>query len=608
MKKGFSVVEVVLAAGIFAVFISGAVVALISGWYGNRQGADTALATEYAGEGLEAVRSMRNRDYALVTNTAGSGISRDVSGLWSFSGVNNTTDSGRMTRAISVESVNRLGDNIVPAPTGTTDPNTKKITAKVNWNLTAARPQEVAVSSYLTNWKAPIGASGGLLVYGDATTTPRWRGYDQTGNIFGGESNGPVGTKGLNWVVKSSPVSHEAIAGYTDGAGRLQVLCFDGTNWSAEWGPVGVGGTGTTRRFDIAYEKTSGDVLVVYSRDVATTNEMGYRTKLGSTGCGTANWSGETPLNPVRTSGIVYWVQMERSPASGSNNIALSWADASSYLSAMIWTGSSWGIAEPAAALETNLERVGATPDVPSFDMAYESVTGNLMVVWGLYQSAGCKAGTTITTTNCIRYARYTTSWSAVAVVPTVAAPATNIDISANPDTNELLVASLDNDQADLSIAYWSGNSWTGKFNQDQSTRVAAAGSKLVATGWLINGSATRKIVIYNDSGTTNVGWVVCTTGVTCTTQTDWTPTPVFANPQTWYDIQTDPNNKNQLMLVLADSGSDLFAKRLDMTSAAAFTWTNSDDPDGGGPLTGPLENSLGQAIASPFSFGYWMK
>jgi len=203
----------------------------------------------------------------------------------------------------------------------------------------------------------------------------------------------------------------------------------------------------------------------------------------------------------------------------------------------------------------------------------------------------------------CIRYATYISSWSAVAVIPTVADPATNIDISANPNTNELLVASLDNSQADLSIAYWSGSAWTGKANQDTSTRVAAAGTKLVATGWLINGANTRKIIAYNDSATRNVGWVVCTTAATCTTQTDFTPTPVFANPQTWYGIQMDPKNKMKLMFTLSDNAFDLHAKRLTMNSSGTFTspdgWTNSN-----GSVA--IETTLGQATTSPFGFAYW--
>ncbi|TSC85710.1 MAG: Uncharacterized protein G01um101416_824 [Microgenomates group bacterium Gr01-1014_16] len=603
MRKGYLVIEVLLAAALFVTFATGAIVAVISSGDTNRRAAEQTAAMGYLSEGLEAARSIKNQGFANLLPTPSLGVARSAGGVWSFSGTSNSTDSGRYTRVISVADVNRDGSgNIVL--TGTPDPNTKKVTSGVSWNFTAARPQDLSVSTYMTNWRAAIGASdNALLAYGDGITAPtnepRYRLYTNSSNTFGTEtSTALAGAIARNVVTRTSPTKREAIVAYGDNVGTLRVLCFDGSTWSADWSAT-IGGTGTTRRFDIAYETTSGDVVVAYSTNAATTNEMAYRTKLGSTGCGSANWAAATNIDAVRTAGIVQWVRLGGSVASGSNNIALAWADAASDLSATIWTGSGWTIAEPAAALETSLEFATAAQDVESFDLAFESTSGNLMIVWGLFQATTCTAGTTIATTNCIRYARYTTSWSAVAVIPTVADPATNIDISANPNTNELLTAALDNSAADLSIAYWSGSVWTGKANHDTSTRVAAAGTKLVRTAWLISGATTRKIVVYNDSTATNVGWVVCTTGATCTTQTDWVPTPIFANPQSWYDVQMDPLNKDRLMFGLSDNATDLFAKRLVMDATPAFTWTNAD----GGAA---MELTLGRATAQPFSFAYW--
>jgi hypothetical protein len=290
---------------------------------------------------------------------------------------------------------------------------------------------------------------------------------------------------------------------------------------------------------------------------------------------------------------------MEASPVSSSNTIAVAWADANSDLSAMEWTGSSFAIAEPTAALETNLERASASQDVQSFDIAMESTTGNLMVAWGLSQASSCTAGTTISTTNCIRYARYTGSWSSVAVIPTVADAATNIDISANPNSNEIILGALDNSSADLSTAYWSGSAWTGRANVDTSAGTPLAGTKLVATGWLISSAATRSIIVYMDSSGTGISWLVESGSAAPVAQTDFTTTPAIGNPKKWVDIQTDPKNKDRLMLTVSDTNSDLFAKRLVMTSTPAFTWTNSD---GGAALNA----NLGQATTSPFSFAYW--
>jgi hypothetical protein len=610
-RRGFSLIEVILAAAVFITFATAATVALVSGYNANRLGAEFTIANQFAAEGIEATKSIKNQAYANLVNTSATGVDRNgTTGVWQFGGTNDTFTVGKnYTRTIKVESVNRDGTppngNIV-AVGGTTDADTKKVTSTVTWNFNSARPETISLVTYLTDWRKAIATFGdALLAYGDTASVaqPKFRTYTDSTNTFSAEaSTGNSFTDtlvGKNFFVQTSPTKTEAVVGYVNNSGVLRILCYDGSNWSSEW-TVTVGGNGTNDgRYGIAFEKTTGDAMVVYSTNTATSNEMAYRTKAGSSGCGSANWAAATNITAARTNGIVHWIRVENSPVAGSNNIALAWADAASDLSAMIWTGSSWAIAEPASALETELERVSASQDVLSFDIAYETTSGELMVVWGLNQATTCTAGTTIATTNCIRYATYTSSWSAAAVVPTVADPATNIDISANPNSNELVFASTDNSQADMSIAYWSGSAWTGRANVDTTTAAVAAGNKIVATGWLINGATTRYVVAYNDSATTNIGWYVGNGSGAPALQTDFTPTPVFGNPQRWYRIDTDPKNKDRLMFTLSDNGSDLFAKRLVMTATPAFTWSNSD----GGAA---LDPTIGQTTSRPFGFGYW--
>jgi hypothetical protein len=455
--------------------------------------------------------------------------------------------------------------------------------------------ERVVESLKLETANAAASGDGKIFYSIAANTTPRTRDFISSTNTFNAASSTVVGSTALWAINKASPTQDEYVAGYVNSSGTLQIMCFNGTTWTNEWS-VATGGTGTTRRFDIAYEKTSGDVMVVYSTNTATTNEMAYRTKSGGTTCGTANWSGATNIDAVRTAGIVQWVRLEGSPASGSNNVALLWADAASDLSAMQWTGASWGVAEPTTALETALEFVTAAQDTESFDMAYESTTGNLMVAWGLTQATTCTAGTAIATTNCIRYSRYTTSWSAVAAIPTVADPASHLDMSSNPDTNEIVLASVDNSQADLSAAYWSGSAWTGQANLDTTSQAATAGTKFVATGWLINGATTRSIVAYYDSAATNIGYYAGNAGV-FTVQTDFTVSPVFG-AQRNYSIDMNPFSKDTLMFSVGDTASDVHAKRLVMSATPAFTWTNST---GGAPV----EANTGSATYKSHDFEY---
>lgn len=448
------------------------------------------------------------------------------------------------------------------------------------------------IFNFLPQAQALSVASGdGLLVYGlSGNTTPQWRTYTNASNAFGTAAGTVAGTTGLNFITRTSPTKQEAISGYTNAAGSLQIMCYDGTSWTNDWS-VSVGGTGTTRRFDIAYETNSGDVIVLYSRNVSTTNELAYRTKAGGTGCGAANWSSEILLDSIGSTGVVQWVKLAWDKRAASNLITGIWADSNADLGAGVWSGSAWGDQN---ALETSLEFATAAQDVDDFDVEYESLSGDVMIAWA--NSVGANG------TNGVRYktcvgGTATCTWSGVLTPPTFADDATNLDISGNPNTDEIVFASIGNAGSDLQAGYWSGSAWTNQANSDTSAATPVAGTHLVATGWLVSGGTTRSIVVYNDSATTGINWVTGVGG-TFTIQTDFAPTPAFGNPQRWYEIGADPINKDRLMFTLADTSANLFAKRLVMTSAPAFTWTNAD---GGASL-----GTLAQALRGDFSFAYW--
>ncbi|MBI5744361.1 MAG: lamin tail domain-containing protein [Elusimicrobia bacterium] len=446
-------------------------------------------------------------------------------------------------------------------------------------------------------------AGDGVLLYGQAgNSMPQFRNYYAATNAFGAVAPAVSGAPGSLFVVRTNPLTskQEAVAGYVKN-GTLHVLCTDGTNWSEDWTQT-VGGNETTRRFDIAYETNTGDVLVLYSQNQGTTNELGYRTKPGSSDCGASAWSAHADLDPARTSGVVQWVKMDSDPRTAYSDIAAIWADANSALSAMVWTGTAWEN-EPAAALETTLEKVGATAgfhDVEDFAVQYESLSGNIMTVWA--NSTGANG------TNGVRYARAIWSggaplhtWGSVTTPPTFADDATNLALAANPNSNEMVFASIGNSGSDLQAGYWSGSVWVSSANADTTAATPLAGTKLVAAGWLTSGANTRSVVTYNDAATTNIGWLTGNAGIFAT-QTDATPTPAFANPQVRYDVQQDPVNKDRMIFTVTDGASGagrLFSKRLVMTSTAGFAWGNSD----GGAA---LETTLSSSAVGGASFVYW--
>lgn len=573
-RFGFSSVEALLAAAIFALLATALVGAFLYGQEATALAGSRARATFLAEEGLEAARNIRDAGFSNLTD--GTFGVTTASNQWNLSGASDVTDV--FTREVVVSTI---------------DAKTKELTSTVTWQQNSQRTGTVSIVTRLSNWIASVttSATGGLFLYGDGTTTPKSRTYDQVADTFGTETPTLLGASGNAFVLRTSPTKTEAIGGYLTTTGVLQIMCFDGTDWTNEWTAT-VGGTATTRRFDIAYETNSGDVMVLYGRNAPTTNELGYRTKLGSSGCGTGNWSAATNLDPVRTAGRVHWVKMAWDKRPAENLIVAAWADDQSDLSSMIWDGSTWAN-EPSAASATTLDIISAAQDIESFDVEYESVSGDVLLVWGL--TVGSNA-------NGVRYRVCTNgtglcAWGAVTTPPTWTDDAPSLDISANPDTDQMVFASVGTNQNDLQIGYWSGSAWTNTANADTSCNPPVSGSRRTQTGWLVSGATTRSLIAYGDQGSNAIDWYTGNVGV-FTKQTDFVPVPAPNNPNNSLDIQMDPLNKNQLMYTFGDSSGQLFAKRLSMSAAPVFTWTNSD--------AAVLVGTLPQTITNPFSFAYW--
>jgi Tfp pilus assembly protein PilV len=465
-----------------------------------------------------------------------------------------------------------------------------------NGSLTLA-PGDSKVCS-LTNEEIVTGNSSqslaGVIIYGDGTNVPKFRTFDHVNNVFGAETGTFTATVGPTWLIRTSPIQHLALAGYYDVTGTLTIMCFNGTAWTQEWQGAS-GGVGNRHRFDIAFEKTSGDAMVLFSKGNHILGQLGYRTKTGGTGCG-SGWAAESILDPLRTSNDIMYVKLAQDKRVGSNLLATTWVDISEDISAKIWDGSSW-VNEPSSVTDNNLEFVSQRHDIENMDIEYESLSGDLMLVWA--NALGANG------TNGVRYRTCTggiamCTWGAVTTPPTFTDDATSLDIAANQNTDEIVFASIGNAGGDLQLGYWNGTAWTNTANVDTTCTVPYTASKLVSVGWLTLGSTTRSIIVYADVNSGNINWHTGNAGV-FTRQPDFVPSVSIASPRGYMDIHMNPRDQAQLMYITSDNSSDLYAKRLVLTGTSTFTWTNSD---GGSPL----ETTLPQIISSPFSFAFWQQ
>ncbi len=445
--------------------------------------------------------------------------------------------------------------------------------------------------------KALVANQGdGLLFYAAAaSTTPQWRTYDNASNDFSLNSDTVTGAQPVITQVRTSPTKQEAIAAYQDTSGNLRVLCYDGTSWTQDWTiAVAASGTPTTQRFSIAYETNTGDAIVAYSRNTAATNALAYRTKPGSTGCGSANWTAAVnfPTTTSVTTGTVQWVKSARDGRSSSVLDAFIWADSNSDLGAAIWSGTAFGNFK---LLDASLEFVSTSQDVDNFDVSYESLSGDVMTVWG--NSAGANG------TNGARYMTCTggtssCTWGSATAIPTISDDATNLDLSADPLTDRMAFAAIGNSGSDLSAGYWSGTAWTGYANVDTSTEKPRAGMKLVTTGWLNNGANKKWYLSYDDSSGVGLSYKYATAGGSITSPADYTATPALNDIRGRYDTDINPFNDAELIQTVSDSTNGIFAYKLSMDASGNLAWSNMASAASLG--TKPNHPQQG------FSFQYW--
>ena len=156
--SGGSIIEIVIALGIFVFIVSGLTTLYLASFDSNRRNITFLESDQYLQEAFEAVRSIRDNSFEALVN-GNHGVTR-VSGFWEFSGTSDVL--GDFTRVVKVEDVLRGAQCEIVQEGGTADPKTKKITATVSWGASSA----VSAVSYLADLKTQggCGSSGALLI------------------------------------------------------------------------------------------------------------------------------------------------------------------------------------------------------------------------------------------------------------------------------------------------------------------------------------------------------------------------------------------------------------------------------------------------------------
>lgn len=378
--KGFGLIEVIVAMGIFVIIATTGVTTVVHTLSVNRLGDEETEAYLFAQEGIEAARSIKNKGWTtpfLATNcTSGCGLSSG-GGSWVFSGSNNTLSAGggrNYTRTVTVTQAQRDGSGNIVDSGGTADSDLYKVTSTVDWDFTTARANSVSLSTYFTRWDKQIG-NGGMLVYSDTTLGDGVRykildvagawGSEQTVPDFGVPNDRPA----VRLRLYESPTREEKILvtkHYANGSGDDQYIyaqVWNGTSWGnvvnvSSW----AGNTNyTARDFDGDY-LANGNFLFVYEDN---TNTPKYRTWNGT------SWSSENSVGNV--GGNPDWIVVRA--RSNTNTAMLVVQDSGEDTNTSFWNGTNWS-----SFTEHGTDASGTQYDSISFVWSrYDTTRGALM-------------------------------------------------------------------------------------------------------------------------------------------------------------------------------------------------------------------------------------
>lgn len=224
------------------------------------------------------------------------------------------------------------------------------------------------------------GSDQAMVVYGKSSPSSNavyYRTWDTAANNWSAEAAAlPVfaGTYPLYIEVRYARTRNEAIVGILDSGGNLWIQYWNGSVWTNPAGAntrlaTGLGIAG--RGFQIEYEYTSDRALVVYSNAAGPK----YATWNGST------WSAGNAVGAGYPGTLTLWFQLAAKQASGSNEIMMITMDnaGTSNVYGAKWDGAVWNAMGTTAPWDT----VASTNRHEAIDVAYESLSGRTLFVWG---------------------------------------------------------------------------------------------------------------------------------------------------------------------------------------------------------------------------------
>lgn len=151
-KKGFSIIEILVAITIIAIAFSSLLGMAVMSLKISATLEQTDQANSLAQESMEAIRNFRDgtswNENGLGTVLVGTDYHFVVSASSSWELVQGPETIGQFSRSIVFINVSRDSDDNIVQSGGTNDPNTKEAEVTVNWT-----GHQVVLDAYFTNWQ-----------------------------------------------------------------------------------------------------------------------------------------------------------------------------------------------------------------------------------------------------------------------------------------------------------------------------------------------------------------------------------------------------------------------------------------------------------------------
>ncbi len=143
--------ELMLSISLFVILAGGVAVPITGSYLNNLETAKLTQASQIFSESWEAVRSIRNQNWANLANQT-YGL-RDANGYWEFFGITDEADG--FTRTIQVRSVFRDGSGNIVTSGGTDDSDSKWVKIQLSWQPTPYTSRLIEEEGLLTNYDSP---------------------------------------------------------------------------------------------------------------------------------------------------------------------------------------------------------------------------------------------------------------------------------------------------------------------------------------------------------------------------------------------------------------------------------------------------------------------